>query len=113
MPDRMVEPILKGTGFAKPKARRSLNPLGRRGRERRAAMAETRIEGECRAQLEVCTGWAQHRHHIRRRSQGGSDDTSNLLLCCNACHTWIHANPREARTAGFLRYGVDTWSSDD
>ena len=98
------------SGFARAKKPRRLNQLGKRGRQRIAAMAATPIEGPCEAHIvAVCTGTAEHRHHKRRRSQGGSDDRSNLLLCCHACHGWVHAHPREARALGFLRYGVDVW----
>ena len=108
--DRKVEPVWKASGFVRPKARARINQLGKRGRERRKAMAATPIAGTCEARIpEACTGVAEHRHHIRRSSQGGADDRSNLLLCCHRCHEWIHRNPREARALGFLRYGVDTW----
>ena len=99
------------SGFTRPKRPKRINPLGKRGRQRIAAMAATPIEGPCEADIvAVCTGTAEHRHHKRRRSQGGSDDRSNLLLCCHACHQWTHANPREARALGFLVFGVDVWS---
>lgn len=105
---RMVDPIPKtSTGFGLNRKRRGLRPVGKKGRARTQAMQQVPLGGPCEAQLDVCTGTAEHRHHIRRRSQGGTDDRSNLALLCGRCHAWVHANPREARTLGLLRFGVD------
>lgn len=51
----------------------------------------------------VCTGAAEHAHHIRLRSQGGEDAEHNLLAVCHPCHAHIHANPAESYANGWLR----------
>lgn len=68
-----------------------------------AAYAECRRRSRCQAQIpEVCTGRNEHAHHIRLRSQGGPTTSDNLLACCHACHTHIHANPAWANQQGFI-----------
>lgn len=48
MADRMVEPQWKeSAGFALPSKPRRINPLGKRGRARRKAMAATPVAGTC------------------------------------------------------------------
>lgn len=41
-------------------------------------------------------------HHRRLRSQGGRHSLENLLLLCEACHTWAHRHPRDARETGLI-----------
>lgn len=63
----------------------------------------SKSNGLCYAKIDgVCGGRAEHVHHIKRRSQGGTNEPNNLLICCHACHEWIHRNPEEAATKGFL-----------
>lgn len=56
-----------------------------------------------------CTGICQlravHRHHRRRRNvnhDGKRNYASNILMCCDACHSRIHAYPAWARVRGFI-----------
>lgn len=46
-----------------------------------------------------CPG-TEIQHRMRRREGGHSP--SNLALMCNTCHRWAHANPEEARQAGWV-----------
>lgn len=55
----------------------------------------------------VCTGRAEVRHHIRRRSQGGTDDASNTIDICDADHRWIHEHPSKAYAYGWLAHAWD------
>ena len=58
----------------------------------------------CEAQIGgVCTGRAEHRHHVLTRGRGGTDEASDTLDVCSADHSWIHAHPVEATERGFLR----------
>lgn len=49
---------------------------------------------------------AQH-HRIRRRD--GGHPLSVVISLCNACHSWAHANPTEAKAGGFI---VPPWGDD-
>lgn len=50
-----------------------------------------RADGACEAMIPgVCTGYVQHLHHRKMRSQGGEHTEENLLAVCSACHTAIH-----------------------
>lgn len=73
-------------------------------------IVEARAFGRCEANTPACP-LREHRgvhvHHIRRRSQGGGHDPSNLLLCCEEAHAYIHANPAESYEAGWL---VPSWA---
>jgi len=51
----------------------------------------------------VCTGEAQHRHHIVRRGQGGGDERANTLDICHRCHGHIHGNVAWSKARGYLR----------
>lgn len=105
-PPQWKEPV----GFDRLAKRRSLRAVGKRGRERRTAMLAIPLAGPCEAGIpDVCTGRAEHRHHIRRSSQGGTHDRSNIRLLCHACHHWVHSNPAEARERGLLVFGIDNW----
>lgn len=58
----------------------------------------------CVARIEtVCTGRADHVHHIVRKSQGGDNTMGNLISLCLACHQHIHANVAWARSHGYIR----------
>ncbi len=94
-------------------AMRRSGPLRRVSAKKRAAdaeLAEARayVElhsgGWCEARIEgVCTGRGEVVHHIKPRSKGVDHSPTNLLHCCNACHTiGIHAHPAEARARGLL-----------
>jgi hypothetical protein len=52
------------------------------------------------------------RHHRKFKSRGGGDEVSNGVLLCGSgttgCHGWAHANPDEAREAGFA---VNSWEN--
>lgn len=107
---RMVNPVFKEQSFPKPKQRVGLRAFGKKARARQQALSEYPLGGPCEAAvLAVCTGTAEHRHHKRRRSQGGGEDRQNIVLACNACHNWVHANPAEARALGLLVFGIDNW----
>lgn len=70
-------------------------------RVRRTVMI--RSEGRCEARIpSVCTGTAEHVHHLRLQSQGGADEEANLLASCWACHAHIHANPAWSAEHGFI-----------
>jgi hypothetical protein len=91
--------------------RKRLNPVSAKKRARNAVYARSRKEvadrcgGRCEARVEgVCTGWHEHTHHRRLRSQGGSDDPSNLVACCNRCHDWAHRNPVHAEALGLIEF---------
>lgn len=100
------------TGFNRSKRRTGLRAFGKRSRDRQQALARFELGGPCEAGTPgVCTGRAEHRHHKRRRSQGGGEGRANIALLCHACHSWIHANPAEARKAGLLVFGIDNWEA--
>lgn len=80
-------------------------------KQRDAELAEARDKvrersfGRCEANTPACPlreHAGVHVHHIRRRSQGGTHDPDNLLHCCEAAHTYIHANPDESFKHGWL-----------
>jgi 5-methylcytosine-specific restriction endonuclease McrA len=82
-------------------------------RARMAVYARSRQEvadrcgGRCEARIEgVCTGWLEHVHHRRLRSQGGSDDPSNLVGICRKCHDHAHRNPKLAGELGLIDFTV-------
>lgn len=47
-------------------------------------------------------------HHRQRRRDGGHG-LGNMILLCSSCHKWAHANPVDARVAGFI---VSAWVQD-
>ena len=68
----------------------------------------------------VCTGRAQHKHHMILRSQGGTNHPANLLPVCLPCHDYIHKHPEEAKEHGWIivllacqacgqRFTADEW----
>lgn len=67
-------------------------------------LAKSLCGGKCQAGIEgVCTGAAQHGHHIKLRSQGGPDTLENCLMCCRSCHSYIHEHTAWAVEHGFIR----------
>jgi 5-methylcytosine-specific restriction endonuclease McrA len=58
----------------------------------------------CVAKVEgVCTGKAEHVHHVVRRAQGGDAGMGNLISLCFPCHEYIHAHVEWARSHGYIR----------
>ena len=58
----------------------------------------------CEAAIDgVCTGRAEHRHHVLLRSAGGGDEAANTLDVCSADHRYIHDHPTQAYVAGWLK----------
>lgn len=45
----------------------------------------------------ICTGWAEHVHHVIPLSQGGTHDLKNLKASCMNCHMHHHKNPSDSR----------------
>lgn len=81
---------------------RRVTPL--RSRPSRRARPDELLAELCKAGIPcVCTGRAECRHHILRRSQGGGDDRDNTIDVCSACHRWVHDNPAAALVLGLLR----------
>jgi len=89
-------------------------PLTARERhDRRPGIPRGRVSGRarpdeplatcCEAQIDdVCSARPEHRHHVRRRSQGGTDDASNTRDLCGRCHDWVHAHPAAAYQLSLL-----------
>lgn len=50
----------------------------------------------------VCSGRAQHRHHVLPRSAGGSDRAEHTADVCRPCHEHTHAHPAESYATGRL-----------
>lgn len=40
-------------------------------------------------------------HHRQRRREGGHA-VGNLVLLCDTCHRWVHANPVQAQELGYI-----------
>lgn len=81
------------------------SPLRRRtplrGKARRRDKADQPLATWCEiAKPGVCTGRAEHRHHVRLQSQGGrGGETAD---CCFACHDYAHLNREWARAHGWI-----------
>lgn len=41
-------------------------------------------------------------HHRLKRSGPERDVLSNLVMVCRGCHSWVHANPSQAREDGWI-----------
>ena len=66
--------------------------------ERAGGKCEVRIVGVCGTGLAIA-----HRHHKRLRDDPLCVNTLDILLyACDACHRWIHANPKMAYDLGLL-----------
>lgn len=93
----------RGAGPKRSKPRRKAKPVDPAWQAARFEVIE-RAGGCCEGRVDgVCVGRGHHVHHVLRRSQGGANDPALLLLLCEPCHTWTHANPDAARTRGLLR----------
>lgn len=70
----------------------------------RRARSDVPLSAWCEAEFEgVCSGRAEHRHHILRRAQGGGDEATNAADLCHRCHEHVHHNVAWAYEAGWLR----------
>lgn len=67
----------------------------------RIALAD-RSSGWCEITHSGCTGKGTEVHHRLMRSQGGGHEAENLALCCEPCHSFIHANPEWSYERGWL-----------
>jgi hypothetical protein len=74
---------------------------------RREAFA--RANFECEVKREDCWVQAPIAHQIESRygydayyDPEVTQTSDNILICCMNCHNWIHANPEEAISLGFL-----------
>ena len=60
----------------------------------------------CLGEPEVC-------HHRIPRGMGGRSDPeinyglANIICLCNPCHLWVHENPEDAYSTGFLLHWWD------
>lgn len=97
---------MKRTGF-KPKTEPTEYDLEL---DRITPWLEQRSHNECEIGIPgVCTGFAEHRHHRKRRGQGGSNRLVNLLHSCGACHRFVHRNPKWALER---RYLLNSWDDE-
>lgn len=48
-----------------------------------------------------CGRWGEVRHHVESRRHG-DNSLDNLRWLSDACHKWLHANPKQARALGLL-----------
>ena len=55
-----------------------------------------------------CDELADHRHHIRMRSQGGDHSLENLLHVCDHHHRFIHMFPALSYEHGYLAHAETT-----
>jgi 5-methylcytosine-specific restriction endonuclease McrA len=107
-PLRRIEPMPNTTRPIRNKSLRRQSKKGAAADRTLAAskrIVRERSGGMCEAgpfTAEVCTGTADHVHHVIPRSSGRDDSPSNLLDLCHACHAWVHAHPAESRRAGLL-----------
>lgn len=69
-------------------------------------IVKSRSGGRCEIVHLGCTGWVEHVHHRRRRSQGGTDDPDNLLGLCRIAHEFVHANPELSFQRGWLLHAA-------
>lgn len=90
-------PLARGGPLERRTPLRSRPAHRARPNEPLVAVCEARIEG-------VCTGRAEHRHHLLLRSQGGTDHESNTVDVCSACHRHVHDNTGWAYSVGLLRH---------
>lgn len=48
-------------------------------------------------------------HHRQRRREAGHD-VWNLVWLCRTCHSWAHANPDAAKSAGII---IPPWDTNE
>ena len=67
-----------------------------------------RADNRCEADTPDCGKGLgmMHRHHRKTRSHGGTNDLGNLIYCCDGCHTYIHAHPKDSYSRGWLVRGT-------
>ena len=57
------------------------------------------------AALRSCDPWQrvlQPHEPLTRARRGSITDPANILMLCDGCHSWTHANPRLSTEAGML-----------
>lgn len=55
--------------------------------------------------------WQAHHRQLRGMGNGrGADSLGNLVALHAVCHRWVHDNPADARTHGFI---VPSWANPD
>jgi hypothetical protein len=64
----------------------------------------------CEAQTPDCTVMGVHVHHMGGRKRSDANDPGLLLLVCDECHKFIHANPRLSRSKGWMVSRVANFS---
>ena len=73
-----------------------------------ASIVTERSDGHCEIMNPDagCTGYREHLHHRKLRSQGGEHTVENLTGICHRCHYWLHAHPAIAYANGWLVKGA-------
>lgn len=99
-----AEPTLRGRPV-EPTRQRPLRPMSTKrradNRVRRATMLA--VFGEA-PECARCGKPADDAHEPGLRSRGADPkDPKQVIPVCRACHDWIHANPKAATRAGFMR----------
>lgn len=86
-------------GASKLKRSTRMRPIGKRGREDRAAIDAVRgvVLKRARGRCERCGASCSKPdlHHLLARSQGGKHEALNLVALCsgpNGCHAKVHAH---------------------
>lgn len=98
---------------------RSSSPMKRHSHHKWVEMLDAvsrRAHGRCercKRRIYRATATPANVHHVLARSACGTDDMTNLAYVCgpmnfyggtdHSCHTWIHSNPKAARTEGWLK----------
>lgn len=114
------KPIAQGDGLKRSKRPRAKRDTPRRGRivldpaarqqlrqavyDRAGGLCEAGLTPDCPGRLDR---HAFEWHHRKLRSQGGDDVIANSLCVCSGCHSWAHAHPAEAKSAGVI---VPRWA---
>ena len=71
-------------------------------------LLKSRSGGRCEVSQGESRCWfpADHRHHVRMRSQGGDHSLENLLHVCQEHHEYIHMFPAWSYAHGYLAHAV-------
>lgn len=93
-------PLKRGAkGLKRTAMRRTAGTSGR-------AEPGRKLAAVCMAATPVCTGRAEHRHHLAGRGKPGTTAAQALdrltLDVCARCHLYIHANPAESYERGWM-----------